>query len=169
MASILFYNPGLDCLALQVGQYICLDSAGATVPTIAPISTTSTAAPIPTIVISTPQPTTAAPTTAAPTTTAAPGTLPAGCLDEFRKAALAAHNTYRAAHSAQSMVDALDVDKTAQAYADQLAATGVFAHSTNRVNTGENLAMVGGRPTTAAQCAGKLNKKKFLIYFFITK
>ena len=64
LASILSYNPGLDCTALQVGQYICLDSAGLTVPTLA--STTQT--PIPTIILSTLAPTTAAPTVASTTT-----------------------------------------------------------------------------------------------------
>lgn len=173
LASILSYNPGLDCTALQVGQYICLDNAGMTVPTLAPTTQT----PIPTIILSTLAPTTAAPTTVpiivstVPTTTAvttiattvATGTLPAGCLDAFRQAALAAHNTFRSKHFAQSMAENTAVDTSAQAYAQQIAATAVFAHSTNRVNTGENLYMSSSTvPLTVAKCARKLNIIIFL-------
>ena len=166
LASILSYNPGLDCTALQVGQYICLDSAGLTVPTLA--STTQT--PIPTIILSTLASTTPAPTTTTvPFTTAVPttvaqGTLPTGCLEAFRQAALTAHNTFRAKHFSQSMAENTLVDASAQAYAQQIAATAIFAHSTNRVNTGENLYMSSSiAPLTVAKCARKLNIIIFLV------
>jgi hypothetical protein len=171
LSTILAYNPGLDCSALQTGQYICLDNAGVTTSTLASTTTTlasttttfaSTTTTTKPAIITTTAPTTTAPTTVVSTTTASTTTstassLPVGCLDEFRKAALAAHNTFRAKHSAQSMIETVEVDTSAQAYANQLAVIGSLVHSTNRVNTGENLAWFSSRPTTAAQCASKLN------------
>ena len=56
------------------------------------------------------------------------------------------------------------VDASAQAYAQQIAATAIFAHSTNRVNTGENLYMSSSiAPLTVAKCARKLNIIIFLV------
>ncbi|XP_071948909.1 Golgi-associated plant pathogenesis-related protein 1-like, partial [Antedon mediterranea] len=61
-------------------------------------------------------------------------------LKKFQKESLEAHNDYRAAHGTPKLKLADDLNKIAQAYADQLAKTDSFRHS-KRDGLGENLAM----------------------------
>lgn len=62
-------------------------------------------------------------------------------LNTFRSTALSKHNTYRSIHRSPTMTLNNSVNSTAQAWADRLAATGTFAHSssTQRNGAGENL------------------------------
>ncbi|CAF3795999.1 unnamed protein product [Rotaria sp. Silwood1] len=53
--------------------------------------------------------------------------------------ALKLHNTYRARHGVPALVLDDDISRKAQAYADYLARSGLFQHSSDRNNLGENL------------------------------
>ena len=64
--------------------------------------------------------------------------LPTGCLDAFRTAALTAHNQYRALCGVPSLTESDTIDSSAQAWATQMATTNVFAHSGNSLY-GESL------------------------------
>jgi len=69
-------------------------------------------------------------------------------LDEFEKEALATHNKYRAKHKASSLKWNASMATEAQNWADKLADTGQFAHSSpqERKNDGENIYMTVGKP-----------------------
>lgn len=69
-------------------------------------------------------------------------------LDEFEKAALAAHNKYRAKHKASPLKWNADMAKDAMDWAEKLAETGKFAHASpqERKNDGENIYMFVGKP-----------------------
>ncbi|WP_055077241.1 CAP family protein [Pseudanabaena sp. 'Roaring Creek'] len=62
-------------------------------------------------------------------------------LNTLRSTALSKHNTYRSIHHSPAMSLNSSVNSTAQAWADNLAATGTFAHSSSaqRNGAGENL------------------------------
>ncbi len=62
-------------------------------------------------------------------------------LTTFRNTALSQHNTYRATHHSPNMTNSSSVESTAQSWANQMASTGVFAHSSSsqRNGAGENL------------------------------
>lgn len=62
-------------------------------------------------------------------------------LTTFRSTALSKHNAYRSIHHSPAMTLNNSVNTTAQAWADRLAATGTFAHSSSaqRNGAGENL------------------------------
>jgi len=62
-------------------------------------------------------------------------------LTNFRNTALAKHNAYRSIHHSPAMVLNSATNNTAQAWANQLASTGTFAHSSSsqRNGAGENL------------------------------
>jgi len=83
--------------------------------------------------------------------------LPNGCQEAFRKAALTAHNTYRAKHSAPPLKSDSSIDTTALRWSQYLAKNDVFKHSgTNGL--GENLYLsYGGVLSTSSQCAGNIN------------
>jgi uncharacterized protein YkwD len=68
-------------------------------------------------------------------------------MDVFAKEALEAHNKYRTKHHAPAMKWSAQMGKEAQAWADNLARTGQFAHSSNdqRKGDGENIYMSFGR------------------------
>ena len=78
------------------------------------------------------------------------------CVDEFRQAALEAHNENRAAHNAVNLLEFSNLDNGAQNYAEYLAANEIFEHS-NSKGLGENLYMSYGMANT---CAG-IYKSKF--------
>jgi glioma pathogenesis-related protein 2 len=72
-------------------------------------------------------------------------------LDTFRKECLDAHNKKRRLHKAADLTRNSELDKIAQNYAQQLADTNSFEHSSNTYkgdNLGENLFMQGGRAMT---------------------
>jgi uncharacterized protein YkwD len=83
--------------------------------------------------------------------------LPNGCQEAFRKAALTAHNTYRAKHSAPPLKSDSSIDTNALRWSQNLAKNDIFKHSgTNGL--GENLhALYGGDLSTSSQCAGNIN------------
>jgi hypothetical protein len=62
-------------------------------------------------------------------------------LQKFRQATLEYHNTYRQMHHAPPLVNYAEFDKAAQAYAEKMAKSGIFAHApaTERNGAGENL------------------------------
>lgn len=62
-------------------------------------------------------------------------------LNTFRNTALSKHNTYRRVHRSPAMTLNNSVNSTAQAWADHLAATATFVHSTSaqRKGAGENI------------------------------
>lgn len=62
-------------------------------------------------------------------------------LATFRNTALSQHNTYRAKHKSPDMTLSDSVNSTAQSWAEQIAASGVFAHSSSsqRNGAGENI------------------------------
>ena len=68
-----------------------------------------------------------------------------GDLNKFRDEALRAHNKYRANHSAPSLKLNREICATAQSWADNLARTNSFKHSSDRNykgdKMGENIAM----------------------------
>ena len=59
----------------------------------------------------------------------------------FRDECLKLHNQYRALHHAPPLISDINLDKSAQDYAEKMAKTGNFAHSAveDRVGAGENL------------------------------
>lgn len=81
-------------------------------------------------------------------------TLPAGCLDAFRAAALTAHNQFRALCGAPALTESTTIAASAQAWATQMATTNVFAHSGSQLY-GENLygQFSSGALTSAASCS----------------
>lgn len=62
-------------------------------------------------------------------------------LNSFRSTALSKHNAYRSIHRSPAMTLNNSVNSTAQTWADRLAYTGTFAHSSSaqRNGAGENL------------------------------
>ncbi len=62
-------------------------------------------------------------------------------LTTFRNTALSKHNTYRNIHRSRALGVSNSANSTAQAWANRLAATGTFAHSSSsqRKGAGENL------------------------------
>lgn len=62
-------------------------------------------------------------------------------LTTFRNTALSQHNTYRTTHKSPAMTLSDSLNSTAQSWAENIAATGVFAHSSSsqRNGAGENL------------------------------
>jgi uncharacterized protein YkwD len=62
-------------------------------------------------------------------------------VNAFRSTVLSKHNTYRNIHHSPALTINNSVNSTAQAWANQLAATGTFAHSSSsqRKGAGENL------------------------------
>ena len=63
------------------------------------------------------------------------------CADDFIGQCLAAHNKYRARHDARPLAHDAALTDSAQRWAEQVAASGQFAHSKGRQNVGENIAM----------------------------
>ena len=61
--------------------------------------------------------------------------------DAFIAECIAAHNLYRARHGAQAITHDPALTQSALKWAQQVASTGNFAHSTGRKNVGENIAM----------------------------
>ena len=77
--------------------------------------------------------------------------LPAGCLDAFRSTGLALHNQYRALHATPALRQNSTLDASALAWANTMASTGVFQHS----SYGENLwAETTNGQLTLSQCSG---------------
>lgn len=62
-------------------------------------------------------------------------------LTNFRNATLTQHNTYRSTHRVPSLTTSNSLNTTAQSWADQMAASGSFQHSSasQRNSAGENL------------------------------
>jgi uncharacterized protein YkwD len=60
-------------------------------------------------------------------------------LAALRSAAVSQHNTYRATHKSPNITLSDSLNSSAQAWAENLASSGQFQHSTNRNNVGENL------------------------------
>lgn len=62
-------------------------------------------------------------------------------LTNFRNATLTQHNTYRATHRSPSLAATNALNTTAQSWAERLATSGTFEHSSasQRNNAGENL------------------------------
>ncbi len=63
-----------------------------------------------------------------------------GADDNFYNDGLWAHNEYRTRHNVGLLTIDPELNTSCQKYAEELASTGIFAHSKNRVNAGENLA-----------------------------
>ena len=61
--------------------------------------------------------------------------------EEFIEECLVAHNKYRARHDAPPLSHDASLTDSAQQWAEQVAASGQFAHSKGRKNVGENIAM----------------------------
>lgn len=62
-------------------------------------------------------------------------------LGEFRSTTLSQHNARRATHRSPSLTSSNSLDSSAQSWAERLASTGTFQHSSpsQRNNAGENL------------------------------
>ena len=63
-------------------------------------------------------------------------------LETLRSQILSRHNTYRKQHQVGNLVRNSEIEKIAQKYSEQLAASGEFKHSSNKFNgnsLGENL------------------------------
>ena len=77
----------------------------------------------------------------------------------FRNTALSQHNTYRATHHSPNMTSGNTLNTTAQSWADQMASSGNFTHSTStqRNGAGENLYVyyTTGSAIAADALAGK--------------
>jgi glioma pathogenesis-related protein 2 len=81
--------------------------------------------------------------------------LPNGCQEAFRKAALNAHNKFRARHRAPPLQIDSSLDTYALKWSQYLAKNDVFKHS----GFGENLHVrYGGSLSTPSQCAGKIKE-----------
>ena len=61
--------------------------------------------------------------------------------ENFIKEGIWAHNELRARHNAPPLTHDPELSKAAQKWADQIAKSGKFQHSTDRKNAGENIAM----------------------------
>lgn len=60
---------------------------------------------------------------------------------KFQQECVEAHNRKRALHGVSPLRIADDLASSAQSWADTIAKSGRFAHSQNRNNVGENIAM----------------------------
>ncbi|MBX9256189.1 secretion protein [Desmonostoc muscorum CCALA 125] len=60
-------------------------------------------------------------------------------LATLRSAAVSKHNTYRATHNTPNITISDSLNTSAQAWAEKIASSGQFEHSTNRNNVGENI------------------------------
>ncbi|MBD2518829.1 secretion protein [Nostoc sp. FACHB-973] len=60
-------------------------------------------------------------------------------LATLRSAAVSKHNTYRATHKSPNITISDSLNSSAQAWAEKIASSGEFEHSTNRNNVGENI------------------------------
>ena len=60
-------------------------------------------------------------------------------LATLRSVAVSQHNTYRATHKSPNITISDSLNSSAQAWAENIASSGQFAHSTNRNNVGENI------------------------------
>ncbi len=60
-------------------------------------------------------------------------------LATLRSAAVSKHNTYRATHNSPNINISDSLNTSAQAWAEKIASSGEFEHSTNRNNVGENI------------------------------
>ncbi|ODH00769.1 secretion protein [Nostoc sp. KVJ20] len=60
-------------------------------------------------------------------------------LAKLRSAAVSKHNTYRATHKSPNITISDSLNTSAQAWAEKIASSGEFEHSTNRNNVGENI------------------------------
>ncbi|MBD2561391.1 MULTISPECIES: CAP family protein [Nostoc] len=60
-------------------------------------------------------------------------------LAAMRSAAVSKHNTYRATHRSPNITIDNSLNTSAQAWAENIASSGQFEHSTNRNNVGENI------------------------------
>ena len=60
-------------------------------------------------------------------------------LAALRSAAVSQHNTYRATHKSPNITISDSLNSSAQAWAENIASSGQFKHSTNRNNVKENL------------------------------
>ena len=60
-------------------------------------------------------------------------------LATLRSAAVSQHNTYRTTHKSPNITISDSLNSSAQAWAEQIASSGNFDHSTNRTNVGENI------------------------------
>lgn len=60
-------------------------------------------------------------------------------LAALRSAAVSKHNTYRATHKSPNITISDSLNTSAQAWAEKIASSGNFEHSTNRNNVGENI------------------------------
>jgi uncharacterized protein YkwD len=88
--------------------------------------------------------------------------LPSGCLEAFRNAALQAHNDYRLRHSAGYLNTDLNLDDSALNSATTMSITNDFAHTPDLVNTGENIfASYTTKSPSVSQCARNLNSLFF--------
>ena len=76
-------------------------------------------------------------TTTTTTATVILNSITSECQAAFRAKALSQHNALRAMHGAQTMTQDSVIDTSALTYAQYLASTGKFSHSTT--NYGENL------------------------------
>ena len=79
--------------------------------------------------------------------------LPNGCQDAFKTAALNVHNAYRAKHGSPPLVELSSIDSMALAWSQNLAKNNIFQHSGTK-GVGENLyAVYGGSLSSSSQCA----------------
>jgi len=69
--------------------------------------------------------------------------------------ALKLHNTLRARHGVPALVLDDDISRKAQAYAEDLAKTGRWEHSKNRIGLGENLYYWSSSPAPEKTGHGK--------------
>lgn len=60
-------------------------------------------------------------------------------LAALRSTAVSKHNAYRATHKSPNITISNSLNTSAQAWAETVASSGKFAHSTNRNNVGENI------------------------------
>jgi uncharacterized protein YkwD len=60
-------------------------------------------------------------------------------LAALRSVAVSQHNTYRATHKSPNITLSDSLNSSAQAWAENIASSGEFKHSTNRNNVGENI------------------------------
>ena len=72
----------------------------------------------------------------------------------LENACLKAHNDRRALHGASPLIWNATLVQHAQAWADQIAATGVIMHDPNRGSEGENIAWFKGH--NASDCTDAL-------------
>ena len=81
--------------------------------------------------------------------------LPSGCQDSFRNAALTAHNKFRAKHGASALKVDTQIEASALKWSTYLATNDLFKHS-RTPNLGENLYMSWGQSfSSSSQCSCK--------------